>query len=46
MERFEIFTIFRRPPVLQTDASVGMMRRVVRETEARNVWAPRTPATR
>ena len=25
MERFEIFTICRRPPVLQTDASVGMM---------------------
>ena len=34
MERFEIFTICRRPPVLQTDASVGMMKRVVRETEA------------
>ena len=30
MERFEIFTICRRPPVLQTDASVGMMKRVVR----------------
>ena len=27
MERFEIFTICRRPPVLQTDASVGMMKR-------------------
>ena len=26
MERFEIFTICRRPPVLQTDASVGMMK--------------------
>ena len=38
MERFEIFTICRRPPVLQTDASVGMMKRVVRETEARNIW--------
>ena len=35
MERFEIFTICRRPPVLQTDASVGMMKIVVRETEAR-----------
>ena len=46
MERFEIFTICRRPPVLQTDASVGMMKRVVRETEARNVWAPRTSAPR
>ena len=34
MERFEIFTICRRPPVLQTDASVGMMKIVVRETEA------------
>ena len=44
MERFEIFTICRRPPVLQTDASVGMMKRVVRETEARNIWAPRTSA--
>ena len=46
MERFEIFTIFRRPPVLQTDASVGMMKRVVFETEARNLWAPRTSAPR
>ena len=44
MERFEIFTICRRPPVLQTDASVGMMKRVFRETEAHNVWAPRTSA--
>ena len=44
MERFEIFTICRRSPVLQTDASVGMMKRVVRETEARNIWAPRTSA--
>ena len=44
MERFEIFTICRRPPVLQTDASVSMMKRVVPETEARNVWAPRTSA--
>ena len=44
MERFEIFTICRRPPVLQTDAIVGMMKREVRETEARNVWAPRTSA--
>ena len=35
MERFEIFTICRLPPVLQTDASVGMMKIVVRETEAR-----------
>ena len=26
MERFEIFTICRQPPVLQTDASVGMMK--------------------
>ena len=37
MERFEIFTICRRPPVLQTDASVGMMKIVVRETEARKL---------
>ena len=35
MERFEIFTICRRPPVLQANASVGMMKIVVRETEAR-----------
>ena len=46
MERFEIFTICRRPPVLQTDASVGMMKRAVRETEARNIWAPLTSAPR
>ena len=46
MERFEIFTICRQPPVLQTYASVGMMKRVVRETEARNIWAPRTSAPR
>ena len=49
MERFEIFTICRRPPVLQTDASVGMMKIVVRETEARNIWGAanfRTPITR
>ena len=46
MERFEIFTICRRPPVLQTDASVGMMKRVVRVKEARNIWAPRTSAPR
>ena len=49
MERFEIFTICRRPPVLQTDASVGMMKRVVRETEARNILGAgnfRTPITR
>ena len=44
MERFEIFTICRRPPVLQTDFSEGMMKRVVCETEARNVWAPGTSA--
>ena len=49
MERFEIFTICRRPPVLQTDASVGMMKRVVRETEARKHLGAanfRTPITR
>ena len=44
MERYEIFTICRRPPVLQTDASVGMMKRVVRELEAHNVSAPRSSA--
>ena len=48
MERFEIFTICRRPPVLQTDASVGMMKIVVRETEARKPSGRnfRTPITR
>ena len=49
MERFEIFTICRRPPVLQTDASVGMMKIVVRETEARKASRRRTstpPITR
>ena len=46
MERFEIFTICRRPPVLQTDASVGMLKRVVPETEAHNILAPRTSAPR
>ena len=46
MERFEIFTICRQPPVLQTDASVGMMKIVVRKTEARNIWAPRTSTPR
>ena len=33
MERFEIFTICRRPPILQTDFYVGMMKIVVRETD-------------
>ena len=42
MERFEIFTICRRPPVLQTDASVGMMKIVVCETEARKASGRRT----
>ena len=44
MDRFEIFTICRRPPVLQPDASVGMMKRIVRETDARNIWAQRSSA--
>ena len=44
MERFEIFTIRRRPPVLQTDASVGMMKIVVRETEVRKASGRRTSA--
>ena len=43
MERFDIFTICRRPPVLQTDASVGMMKIVVRETEARKALGWRLP---
>ena len=49
MERFEIFTICRRPPVLQTDASVGMMKIVVRNTEARKASGRadfHTPITR
>ena len=46
MERFEIFTICRRPPVLQTDASVGMMKIVVREKEARKASGRRTSAPR
>ena len=49
MESFEIFTICRRPPVLQTDASVGMMKIVVRETEARKSFGAadfHTPITR
>ena len=46
MERFEIFTICRRPPVLQTDASVGMMKIVVRETEARKASGRRTSTPR
>ena len=48
-ERFEIFTICRRPPVLQTDARVGMMKIVVRETEARKSFGVadfHTPITR
>ena len=43
MERFESFTICRRPPVLQTDASVGMMKIVVRETEAGKASGRRLP---
>ena len=47
MERFEIFTICRLPPVLQTDASVGMMQIVVvRETEARKASGRRTSTPR
>ena len=45
MERFEIFTICRHP-VLQTDASVGMMKIVVRVTEARKALGRRTSAPR
>ena len=46
MERFEIFTICRRPPVLQTDASVGMMKIVVCETEAHKASGRWTSAPR
>ena len=38
------FHHFRRPPVLQTDASVGMIKIVVRETEARKASGPQTSA--
>ena len=34
------------PPVLQTDASVGMMKIVVRETEARKASGRRTSTPR
>ena len=46
MERFEIFTICRRLPVLQTDASEGMMKIVVREMEARKSSGRQTSAPR
>ena len=46
MERFEIFTICRGPPVLQTDASVGMMKIVVGETEAGKASGRRTSTPR
>ena len=46
MERFEIFTICRRPHVLQTDVSVGMMKIVVRETEAHKALGRRTSTPR
>ena len=46
MERFEIFTICRLPPVLQTDASVGIMKIVFREKEARKASGRRTSAPR
>ena len=36
----------RRPPVLQTDACVGMMKIVVRETEARKASGRRTSTPR
>ena len=46
MERFEIFTICRRPPVLQTDANVGVIPIVVRKTEASKVSGYLTSAPR
>ena len=46
MERFEIFTICRQPPVLQTDASVGMMKIEVRGTKAHKASGQRTSTTR
>ena len=46
MERFEIFTICRRPPVLQADASVGMMKIVVCEMEARKASGRQTSTPR
>ena len=41
-----MFTICRRPPVLQTDASVGMMKIVIREMEARKSSGRRTSTPR
>ena len=46
MERFEIFTICRRLTVLQTDASVGMMKKVDCVTEACKVSDLRTSTHR
>ena len=46
MERFEIFIICRQLPVLQTDASVGMMKIVVREREAHKASGRRTSTPR
>ena len=39
-ECFEIFTICGQPPVLQTDANGGMIKIVVRETEACKLSGP------
>ena len=39
---FEIFTICRGPPLLQTDANVDTMKIVVRETDACKVSGRRT----
>ena len=41
----KFITICRRPPVLQTDARAGMIKIVVRETEARKAsgWRTSTP---
>ena len=45
-KRFEIYTICRRLPELQTDANVGMMKIVVCETEACKLFWPGTSTPR
>ena len=42
---FEIFVICNPPPVLQTNANLGMIKLVVRETEGSKLLALRASAT-
>ena len=44
MDCFEMFTFYKRPPVLQTDANLCMIKRVLRETEAFKFLGPGTSA--